>query len=238
VQRIRTDNAFSNGPMLAINDALGFNVISTRTEWQASVSNVRRSPFAGLGHHWAVPGKSVSRVEGKHVPPRDCWLHEAVEVGPSPIEGRGLFALQGLREGTVVARLGGRLVSDEELERLIVDAERDPDRAYVDSIAVEEDTSLLIPPGQAIHFVNHSCDPNLWHVDPFTLAARRDISAGEELTVDYVTQTVNPRVRLDCRCGSSWCRGTVTGADWRLGELQERYGEHWVSVALHKIASL
>jgi GNAT superfamily N-acetyltransferase len=43
VQRIRTDNAFSNGPMLAINDALGFNVISTRTEWQASVSNVRRS---------------------------------------------------------------------------------------------------------------------------------------------------------------------------------------------------
>jgi len=43
VQRIRTDNAFSNGPMLAINDALGFNVISTRTEWQASVTDVRRS---------------------------------------------------------------------------------------------------------------------------------------------------------------------------------------------------
>jgi RimJ/RimL family protein N-acetyltransferase len=43
VQRIRTDNAFSNGPMLAINDALGFNVISTRTEWQASVSDVRRA---------------------------------------------------------------------------------------------------------------------------------------------------------------------------------------------------
>lgn len=43
-ERIRTDNAFSNAPMLAINDILGFNVISTRTEWQVNVSDVRRSP--------------------------------------------------------------------------------------------------------------------------------------------------------------------------------------------------
>ena len=31
---LRTDNAFSNAAMVAINDALGFQVISTRTEWQ------------------------------------------------------------------------------------------------------------------------------------------------------------------------------------------------------------
>jgi mycothiol synthase len=43
-ERIRVDNAFSNAPMLAINDILGFNVISTRTEWQVNVSDVRRSP--------------------------------------------------------------------------------------------------------------------------------------------------------------------------------------------------
>ena len=42
-ERIRTDNAFSNAPMLAINDILGFNVISTRTEWQMSVRDVRSS---------------------------------------------------------------------------------------------------------------------------------------------------------------------------------------------------
>jgi len=171
------------------------------------------------------------------VPPVDCWLHEAVEARPSSIEGRGLFAVQDLLAGTVVARLGGRLVSDAELERLIVDADSDPRRPYVDSIAVEDGTNLLIPPGQPIHFGNHGCDPNLWHVGPFTLAARRDIAAGEELTIDYATQTANPRVRLDCCCGSSRCRGTVTGEDWRLGELRERYGEHWVPVVLHKIAA-
>ncbi|MBO0728130.1 MAG: GNAT family N-acetyltransferase [Acidimicrobiaceae bacterium] len=37
-RRIRTDNAFSNEPMLGINRALGFEVISTRTEWQVSVA--------------------------------------------------------------------------------------------------------------------------------------------------------------------------------------------------------
>ena len=35
VRRVRTGNAFSNAPMLAINDVLGFKVVSTRTEWQA-----------------------------------------------------------------------------------------------------------------------------------------------------------------------------------------------------------
>lgn len=37
---VRTDNAFSNDPMLAINLALGFKITGTRTEWQAQVDHV------------------------------------------------------------------------------------------------------------------------------------------------------------------------------------------------------
>ena len=37
VQRIRTGNAFSNAPMLAINEVLGFKVVGATTEWQLSV---------------------------------------------------------------------------------------------------------------------------------------------------------------------------------------------------------
>ena len=37
VERIRTTNAFTNGPMLAINDAMGFKVTKTLTEWQARI---------------------------------------------------------------------------------------------------------------------------------------------------------------------------------------------------------
>ena len=48
VERVRTGNAFSNAPMLAINDALGFEVTSTITEWQADAAGVR-AVVAGAG---------------------------------------------------------------------------------------------------------------------------------------------------------------------------------------------
>ena len=50
-------------------------------------------------------------------PPETCWLHPGVEVRESPIEGRGLFATEPIKAGSVVARLGGRLVSGLELRQ-------------------------------------------------------------------------------------------------------------------------
>jgi RimJ/RimL family protein N-acetyltransferase len=41
-RRIWTTNAFSNAPMLAINDAMGFEVIATQTTWQVGVEALRR----------------------------------------------------------------------------------------------------------------------------------------------------------------------------------------------------
>ena len=41
VERVRTGNAFSNAPMLAINDRLGFEVIFATTDCQADVHDVR-----------------------------------------------------------------------------------------------------------------------------------------------------------------------------------------------------
>ena len=40
VRVIRTGNAFSNEPMLAINNALGFEVVEVRTEWQGEVKEL------------------------------------------------------------------------------------------------------------------------------------------------------------------------------------------------------
>jgi GNAT superfamily N-acetyltransferase len=42
-QRVRTENANTNAPMLAINDVLGFKVTSRRIEWQADVRDVLRA---------------------------------------------------------------------------------------------------------------------------------------------------------------------------------------------------
>ena len=83
-----------------------------------------------------------------------------------------------------------------------------------------------------MHYGNHCCDPNLWHVGPYEIAARRDITAGEEATIDYGTESGAPGWTMPCRCGSVLCRGEVSGDDWRRPELRERYGDHWVPALL------
>jgi RimJ/RimL family protein N-acetyltransferase len=44
VRRVRTSNAFSNEAMLAINTALGFDVVEVRTEWQGAVAEMKKAP--------------------------------------------------------------------------------------------------------------------------------------------------------------------------------------------------
>jgi SET domain-containing protein len=161
-------------------------------------------------------------------PEPDCWLHPDVAVRRSTIEGRGLFARAPIPAGTVVSRVGGRLVSGAELRRLFAD----PDQPYVDTITVAADTHLVLPPRRDNGYGNHGCDPNLWWTGPYELAARRDIAAGEELTNDYATSTAEPGFTMSCGCGAAVCRGTVTGADWQRADLRARYGRHWVPALL------
>jgi uncharacterized protein len=169
------------------------------------------------------------------IPPPTCWLHEDVVVEFSPIEGRGLFARVPIPAGTVVMKLGGKLVTRAELDRMFAEGESDPDAEYIDSMSVDDGIDLVMAPGQDVHFGNHSCDPNIWHVDAYTLAARRDIAEDEEVVLDYGTQTDYPSFTMECTCGSTLCRGTVSGADWQRADLQERYGDHWVPVLLERI---
>ena len=167
------------------------------------------------------------------VPEPDCWLHPAVEVRQSSVAGEGLFVRAPLRAGTAVSRLGGRLVSGRELRRLL--GAGGESGGYVDTITVAEDAHLVLPAGRANGKGNHSCDPNLWWADAYTLVARRDIAVDEELTNDYATSTGEKEFVMPCRCGTAQCRGVVTGTDWTRPELQQRYGDHWVPGLLLRI---
>ena len=166
-----------------------------------------------------------------------CWLHPAIEVRDSRIEGNGLVTTADIPAGDVVARLGGRIVSDDQLRLLFAAAGSHDTPSYVDTITVAEDAHLVLPPGEAIHFLNHSCDPNVWHLDAFTIVARRDMAAGEEVTIDYATHSGLSTFRMDCSCGSPLCREVITGDDWRLSVLHERYRDHWVPGLLERIRS-
>ena len=171
-------------------------------------------------------------------PAADCWLHPDVEVRRSPISGRGLFARRPIIADTVVSRVGGRLVSVIELREIFVAAAADPIRPYIDTIAVDEDIHLVLPPLRDNAYGNHSCDPNLWWIDEYTLAARRYIPAGEEVTNDYATSTGVESFTMGCSCGSPLCRRVITGLDWRIPGLQLRYGDHWVPLLCARIRGL
>lgn len=163
------------------------------------------------------------------------WVDERVVVRRSSISGKGLFAARDIAASTVVVRLGGRLVTSVELSVLIAAADADPGSAYVDTITVDEDLHLVMPPRSMAHFANHSCDPTLWHVGPYELAALRPVNAGEELTVDYSTSSGADGFVLDCHCGAAACRARVSSEDWRRPELEVRYHGHWTPALQKRI---
>lgn len=136
-----------------------------------------------------------------------------------------------------MSRVGGRLLSGTELQAAFEAAASDPAHPYIDTITVARDLHLILPPRRPNGYGNHSCDPNLWWINAFTQAARRDIAPGEELTNDYATSTGVADFRMDCGCGSPLCRGVVTGADWQRVDLQQRYGENWTPGLLDLIRS-
>lgn len=86
---------------------------------------------------------------------------------------------------------------------------------------------MIFRPDDPVIYGNHSCDPNLWMEHAVTVSACRDIAASEELTVDYGLHSDDPTWEMICHCTARLCRKLITGTDWRLSELQERYNHHF-----------
>jgi len=171
------------------------------------------------------------------LPLDQLWIDERLVVAESAIEGRGLFFTDDLPAGTVVVRLGGAVVSSAELKDRIRRAEA-AQGDYVDTITLDDDAHLVLPPGTAVHFGNHSCDPTLWYVGPGELVTRRAVTASQEATIDYGTVSGADGFTMECRCGSTACRGRVTSDDWKQPELQARHRGHWVPALQHRIEGL
>ena len=167
--------------------------------------------------------------------PSDVWVHPAAAVRPSPIAGRGLFIDADVVAGTPLVRFGGRTVSTARLHRLFAAATAHG--TYVDTIAVDDDTHLVLPTGTLAHYANHSCDPTMWLGGPRELVARRDLAVGTELTSDYGVISDDPSFRMDCHCGTPACRRVVTGSDWRRPELRALHAGRWPPGLQRRIAA-
>ncbi len=76
-------------------------------------------------------------------------------------------------------------------------------------------------------FFNHSCEPNCGFaaLDSSLVVAIRDIQTGEELTYDYQFMDTEPSFYdgINCRCGSSICRGVLKFDNYRNVDWQNKF---------------
>ncbi len=85
-------------------------------------------------------------------------------------------------------------------------------------------------------YINHSCNPNCGIKNKLEIVAMRDIEPGEEINIDYAMME-SSEYSFKCNCGATNCRVIVTGNDWEIKELQERYKGYFSDYLQHKITS-
>ena len=155
------------------------------------------------------------------------WIHPKLTGGVSQIHGDGVFATAPIARGEKLMEFGGEKITATQMNA----------GGYRECSVwlVADDTYLALPdsdPDPSLdENLNHSCDPNGWLTDEVTLVARRDIAAGEEITLDQGTWNFDDTEYTwddaACGCGARDCRGRLTENDWKLPEVQKRYAGHF-----------
>jgi acyl dehydratase len=154
-------------------------------------------------------------------PTVSSWISPKARKGdPSGIAGRGLFAVEPLVAGEVVAVKGGHIVDTAALHTL-------PEHLQNSEIQIAEGLHLVALGDDEYEpvmlFINHSCEPNVGFAGNTVLAAMRDVASGEELTTDYALFDASATTPMACSCGTPSCRGTIRGDDWRHPALRARH---------------
>jgi hypothetical protein len=84
---------------------------------------------------------------------------------------------------------------------------------------------------------NHSCNANSGLRGEITGVAMRNIKKDEEITFDYAFIDNEDNI-FDCTCGEPNCRKKITGYDWKIKELQDKYFDYFASYLKEKILSM
>ncbi|MEP7047205.1 MAG: SET domain-containing protein-lysine N-methyltransferase [Ilumatobacteraceae bacterium] len=147
-------------------------------------------------------------------------------------KGYGSVVGEPIAAGEIVAAFGGRCVRRDEFDLL-------PASQQVRSVQIDENLYMAgAPEPEPADFINHSCDPNCVLSGNVLIVAARDIAVGEEVTYDYATTDGSDYDEFECSCGTSMCRGKVSGHDWMLPELQLRYRGSFSPYLAKRIAAL
>ena len=145
------------------------------------------------------------------------WLTDAAEIRPAGAKGVGVFAATDIAGGSIVAGFGGFVMPRPQFEHLPVDQQ-------IHSLQIGDDLFMTCPSDtEPADLFNHSCEPNCGILGSILLMTLRPVAADEELSFDYAMCDADDYDEFACECGAATCRQKVTGNDWMLPELQDRY---------------
>ena len=160
------------------------------------------------------------------------------EIGP---DFYGVFASEDIKKGEIIFSKWND--SCVKLKREEVNKLPEPYKTIFEKYSTELEEFTYVGPyenedvsTQIDYFINHCCDPNVWMINDEDVAARRDIKAGEQVTIDYATFIINefPSSRIEeCLCGAKTCRGSLGKNDWWL--MRDVYRGHYISWIQGKI---
>ncbi len=164
---------------------------------------------------------------------RTAYLSPKLTVQYHPVHGgHAVYALEPLQPGELVAIWSGVIVNYQKLQTLSEEMRKH-------TVQVEEDAYLVsIVPDEHADYINHSCNPNVGLSGQITLVALRDIETGEEVCFDYAMTDGSPYDEFECACGAIDCRHQITGNDWRIPELWERYHGYFSPYLQRRIETL
>jgi hypothetical protein len=166
-------------------------------------------------------------------PDSTAYLTDKCEVQNRDVTGgKAVYARDALEAGELVAVWSGRIVGADELDEL-------PPEIRRHTVQVEERLYLAsLSPDEPPDFINHSCEPNAGLDGQVAIVALHRIQPGEEVTIDYAMCDGSSYDEFECECGSTLCRGRVTGQDWRNPTLWERYAGHFSPYLERRIRAL
>jgi SET domain-containing protein len=108
-------------------------------------------------------------------------MNHILEVRESSVHGEGLFAKIDLNDGQKIIEIQGDVIDVDECVR-----REDEGNVYI--FWKDDDIYIDTSNSDKIKYINHSCNFNCDVVEvseKLILTAAKNISAGEELTIDY-----------------------------------------------------
>ncbi len=118
--------------------------------------------------------------------------------------GKGVFAADGIKKGSIIIEMTGRRMTSEEVERAIEAGKIRAD----DPFQIKEDEFIKLD--RLPYLFNHSCAPNAGFKRGVVMVALRAIEKGEQICYDYsAVVCTHCEWHMVCKCGAKNCRKKV-----------------------------